>query len=104
MMRSYLGTLDRVVINEDKAVKTKAQFICKRLQVPGLGFPVDPGSGKMFFSQREVRAAFKYLEHILFIVLAAQAKQHAGPMLLHHELLHVLPAPVQNKTGGSVLS
>ena len=82
-----LGTLDRVVVEEDEAVEPKVQLLRQRADILRLGLPVDPPGDQVLALQDHVRPAVEDLEHVGLVVLAAQAEQEPLARQLHHEPL-----------------
>src|ERR1051326_1886195 len=71
-VRLDLGTLDRVVVHQDKAVQPKLQFFGERPKVLRFWTPIDPPGRKMFELQRHPRAAVENRANILLAVFAAE--------------------------------
>src|SRR5207249_11677653 len=93
-----------IVIDKDEAVEPQLKLLGQGLEVLRFRSPVDPARYNVLQSQRHLRASRKYLEDILFVIFAAQAKQHARCLLPEQKLLKYLARRINLDFARAVLS
>ena len=75
--RAHLGALDRVVVQEHEAVEAEVQPAGERAEVLRLGQPVDHRRDDVLAEGEQIPAGLEDAPHVGFLVLAAQADEHA---------------------------
>ena len=66
-----------IVVDQDERIEAEFQLFGERCEIAGLGIPVDALRHEIAEAQRHFRMSAERVDHILFVVLAAQREQHA---------------------------
>ena len=74
-------TLVGAVVDEHEGVETETELVGQPPQVLGLGIPVDPHRREVLLPEHLVGMLAKDLEHVRFVVLAAEG-EHQPPLLV----------------------
>src|SRR5262249_61568391 len=102
-MGLYFRTLRCIIVNKDKVTQTQAEFVGQGPEIFRFGPPVDLRRDEVFLPQWHLRVMLEDCTDVLRIILAAKTEEHAGIVLLHHELLEVSEARSNRHADRAVL-